>query len=97
MKYIAKNQNYIYVSDSELLDLLLRQRGVEDPNALLNLNESMVHDGMLLNNMEYGCQLLAWHVNNGSRVHIIVDSDCDGFTAAAHMYQYLTDLGVEAT
>lgn len=73
MKYIAKNQNYIYISDSELLDLLLRQRGVEDPNALLNLNESMVHDGMLLNNMEYGCQLLAWHINNGSRVHIIVD------------------------
>ena len=97
MKYIAKNQNYIYVSDSELLNLLLVQRGVEDPNALLNLNESMVHDGMLLNNMEYGCQLLAWHINNGSRVHIIVDSDCDGFTAAAHMYQYLTDLGVEAT
>lgn len=73
MKYIAKNQNYVYVSDSELLELLLRQRGVEDPNALLNLNETMVHDGLLLNQMQYGCELLAWHINNGSRVHIIVD------------------------
>lgn len=73
MKYIAKNQNYVYVSDSELLELLLRQRGVEDVEAFLNLNENVVHDGMLLNNMEYGCQLLAWHVNNGSRIHVIVD------------------------
>lgn len=97
MKYIAKNQNYVYVSDSELLELLLRQRGVEDVEAFLNLNENVVHDGMLLNNMEYGCQLLAWHVNNGSRIHVIIDSDADGFTAAAFMYQYLTDLGVEAT
>ena len=73
MKYIARNENYTYVPDSEFLHLLLRQRGVTDVEALLNLNETAICDGMLLNNMEYGCQLLAWHINNGSRIHIIVD------------------------
>lgn len=97
MKYIVKNKDYSYVADTELLELLLQQRGVANPQGLLNLDPSCIHDGMLFNNMKWGLELLAWHVNNGSRIHIIIDSDVDGFTSAALMYQYLVDLGVEAT
>ena len=97
MKYIVKNKDYSYVADTELLELLLQQRGVANPQGLLNLDPSCIHDGMLFNNMKWGLELLAWHVNNGSRIHIIIDSDVDGFTSAALMYQYLADLGIEAT
>lgn len=97
MKYIVKNKDYSYVADTELLELLLQQRGVANPQGLLNLDPSCIHDGMLFNNMKWGLELLAWHINNGSRIHIIIDSDVDGFTSAAFMFQYLTDLGVEAT
>ena len=97
MKYVTKNKDYIYLTDEELLTKLLEQRGVEDVQALLNLNASCIHDGMLFNNMKWGLELLAWHINQGSKVHIIIDSDVDGFTSSALMYQYLLDLGVEAT
>ena len=37
MKYVVKNeQNYGYMSDDELLRLLLTQNGVEDVDAFLN-------------------------------------------------------------
>ena len=73
MKYIVKNKDYSYVADTELLELLLQQRGVANPQGLLNLDPSCIHDGMLFNNMKWGLELLAWHVNNDSRIHIIVD------------------------
>lgn len=97
MKYIVKNKDYSYVADSELIEILLQQRGVSNPQGLLNLDASCIHDGMLFRNMKWGLELLAWHINNDSRIHIIIDSDVDGFTSSALMYQYLIDLGVVAT
>lgn len=97
MKYTVKNKDFIFVGDAQLLDLLLQQRGVADPQGLLNLSPTCLHDGLLMNNMQRGLEMLAAHVNNGSRIHIIIDSDVDGFTSSALMYQYLADLGIEAT
>lgn len=97
MKYTVKNKDFIFVGDAQLLDLLLQQRGVADPQGLLNLDPTCLHDGLLMNNMQRGLEMLAAHVNNGSRIHIIIDSDVDGFTSSAFMYQYLADLGIEAT
>ena len=31
MKYTVKNKDFIFVGDAQLLDLLLQQRGVADP------------------------------------------------------------------
>lgn len=97
MKYTVKNKDFIFVGDAQLLDLLLQQRGVADSQGLLNLDPTCLHDGLLMNNMQRGLEMLAAHVNNGSRIHIIIDSDVDGFTSSAFMYQYLADLGIEAT
>lgn len=97
MKYTVKNKDFIFVGNAQLLDLLLQQRGVADSQGLLNLDPTCLHDGLLMNNMQRGLEMLAAHVNNGSRIHIIIDSDVDGFTSSAFMYQYLADLGIEAT
>ena len=53
MKYIVKNKDYSYVADTELLELLLQQRGVANPQGLLNLDPSCNHDGLLFNNMKW--------------------------------------------
>ena len=98
MKYIVKNKkSYEYVSDNELLDLLLKQRGVEDPDLLLNLTPSVLYDELAQPFMEFGIKLFHYHVERGSRIHIIVDSDCDGNTAATIMYRYTKRLGIEPT
>lgn len=77
MKYIVKNKNsYEYVSDNELLHLLLKQRGVEDPELLLNLTPDVLYSEFEQPFMDFGVRLLHHHVENNSRIHIIVDSDC---------------------
>lgn len=98
MKYIVKNKkSYEYVSDNELLHLLLKQRGVEDPELLLNLTPDVLHGELEQPFMEFGIKLLHYHISNNNRIHIIVDSDCDGYTAATIMYRYLTRLGLTVT
>ena len=98
MKYIVKNKkSYEYVSDNELLHLLLKQRGVENPELLLNLTPDVLHGELEQPFMEFGIKLLHYHISNNNRIHIIVDSDCDGYTAATIMYRYLTRLGLTVT
>lgn len=98
MKYIVKNeQNYEYVQENELLNLLLEQRGVDNPQLFLNLTPEVLYNEFEQHNMEFGIKLFHHHVTNGSRIHIIVDSDCDGNTASTVMYRYLKDLGITPT
>ena len=77
MKYIVKNKNYEYVSDNELLDLLLKQRGVDNPQLLLNLTPEVLFGELEQPKMLEAITLLHKHVQNNSRMHLIVDSDAD--------------------
>ena len=98
MKYVVKNeQNYGYMSDDELLRLLLTQNGVEDVDAFLNLTPEVLHGELEQPYMKEGLELFHKHIMNGSRIHIIMDSDVDGAVSSALMYQYLQDLGIIAT
>lgn len=98
MKYVVKNeQNYGYMSDDELLHLLLTQNGVEDVDTFLNLTPSVLHGELEQPYMKEGLELFHKHITNRSRIHIIVDDDADGFDASAFMYQYLRDLDIIAT
>ena len=72
MKYIVKNKkSYEYVSDNELLHLLLKQRGVENPELLLNLTPDVLHGELEQPFMEFGIKLLHYHISNNNRIHII--------------------------
>ena len=52
------NKNYELINENELLDILLKNRGVENPKEMLNVNKSNVHDGMLFKNMDRGLNML---------------------------------------
>lgn len=45
----------------------------------------------LLDNIDDAYHLLKHHLENNSRIYIIVDSDCDGFCSSSIFYNYLTD------
>ncbi|MDD4779078.1 MAG: DHH family phosphoesterase [Tissierellia bacterium] len=92
IKYKVLNKGYEFISENELLDTLLKNRGVENPKKLLHLKETDIHDGMLLNNMERGLNMLHWHLNNGSKVHILDDVDNDGITSATEIDNYIKDV-----
>jgi len=86
------NKNYELISENELLDILLKNRGVENPKGMLNVSESSVHDGMLLKNMERGLNMFHWHIKNNSKIHIIDDVDVDGLTSGTEIDNYILDI-----
>ena len=93
MKYIVKNQGgFGMMNGNEILRKLLTQRGVQDVDTFLTLPHSVLHSPFLLKNMNEGIDLLAKHLNNKSKILIMTDSDDDGYTSAAMIYQFIKDI-----
>ena len=92
MKYRVLNKGYDLITEDELLDILLKNRGVENPKELLNIDESVLHDGMLFKNMTRGLNMLNWHIENNSKIHIIDDVDQDGLTSATIIHNYIKNI-----
>lgn len=67
---------------------LLSFRGVEDIEGFLNPNKNNLQDPDDLVNINEGAQLYLSNIGDDKRILIIVDSDCDGFTSSAIIYQY---------
>ena len=67
---------------------LLSFRGVEDIEGFLNPNKNNLQDPDDLVNISEGAQLYLSNIGDDKRILIIVDSDCDGFTSSAIIYQY---------
>lgn len=72
---------------------ILLNRGIENWKQYLNLNEDYTHDFNLLKNIDKAVSCFIKHIENKSRIHIIVDSDVDGYTSASMVYRYIKHLG----
>ena len=72
---------------------ILLNRGIENWKQYLNLNEDCIHDFNLLKNIDKAVSCFIKHIENKSRIHIIVDSDVDGYTSASMIYRYIKQLG----
>lgn len=72
---------------------ILLNRGIENWKQYLNLNEDCTHDFNLLKNIDKAVSCFIKHIENKSRIHIIVDSDVDGYTSASMVYRYIKQLG----
>ena len=72
---------------------ILLNRGIENWKQYLNLNEDCTHDFNLLDNIDKAVSCFINHIEKKSRIHIIVDSDVDGYTSASMVYRYIKNLG----
>ena len=88
MKYKLVNENY----KNEYVANLLKARGVEDVESYMNPHEAMIQDPSMLDNIEKGAELLYETISKNDNIVIIADCDCDGFTSAAIMYQYIKNI-----
>ena len=68
---------------------VLQNRGVVDYKAYMNLDSSAFHSYELLENINEAVSCLLGHLNSNDDVHIVVDSDVDGYTSAAIIYMYI--------
>ena len=77
-----------------LVEQVFYNRGFElkDIEHYLHTTNEDILDPQLLDNMEKGAKMLIQHVANEDDIFIQVDSDCDGFTSAAILINYLNCL-----
>ena len=76
-------------TEGSALYKVLRNRGIEDPYHYLNTTDEDIIDSATIKNIPEAAKLLVKHIHNNSDVFVNVDSDCDGYTSAAFMINYL--------
>ena len=84
MKINLINENF----SEDYVANLLRARGVENVEDYFNPTEKYLQSPDALKNIRLAAALYMRIVNNSGRILIVVDSDNDGYTSAAIIYQY---------
>lgn len=75
---------------------ILLNRGIKDWKDYLNLSEDCIYDFELLDNIRIAVDCFIDHIDNKDNIHIIVDSDVDGYTSGSMIYRYIKKLDKEA-
>lgn len=81
-------------SNWSLTEKVFFNRGfkLENIEHYLHTTDEDILNPELLDNMERGAKMLVQHIANKDKIFIQVDSDCDGFTSAAILINYLNCL-----
>ena len=76
------------------IEQVLLNRGIQaqDIQHYLNTTDEDILDPSSIDRIEEGAKMLVKHVSQGHKVFLQVDSDCDGFTSAALLLNYLNSL-----
>ena len=74
------------------IEHVLLNRGIEDVQHYLNTVDTDILSPLGLDNIKNGAQLLVSHIAQGSKVLVIIDSDCDGYCSSAILINYLNNL-----
>lgn len=86
------SNNYQCSTPLELYKEILKHRGLNEKHIqkyIDDINNKKEHSYNLLDNIHKAVDKLLQHISNNSNIHIIVDSDVDGYTSACLMYSYL--------
>jgi single-stranded-DNA-specific exonuclease len=94
VKYIQKTTKTI--KENFLKELLIDRQLIpandEDYQArYFSPKKDNLEDFALLDNIMAGAECLEKHIKNKSRIYLVVDSDIDGFTSSAILYNYLME------
>lgn len=79
------DNNYIF----DIIGTLSKNRDVPNLLDYLDLDESVKQDWKILKNIYNAKNIIAKHIDSSSNIHIVVDTDADGYTSASILYQYL--------
>lgn len=71
------------------VETILKNRGVIDWKQYMKLNDDCIYPYSMLSNMGQAVECMKKHIENKNRIHIIVDSDVDGYASGSMMYRYL--------
>lgn len=71
---------------------LLQSKGIQDIDKYINPTKECLQNSVDLDNIENGAKLLKTAIEKEWNILLIIDSDNDGFTSAAIIYQYIKRL-----
>lgn len=71
---------------------LLQSKGIQDIDKYINPTKECLQNPTDLDNIENGAKLLKTAIEKEWNILLIIDSDNDGFTSAAIIYQYIKKL-----
>ena len=71
---------------------LLQSKGIQDVDKYINPTKECLQNPTDLDNIENGAKLLKTAIEKEWNILLIIDSDNDGFTSAAIIYQYIKKL-----
>ena len=74
---------------SDYLNTILRERGIFHPDWYKKPDLGLISSANYLDNIERGRNLLYKHLENNSKIGLLVDCDCDGYTSAAIIYLFI--------
>ena len=74
-----------------VVEQVFENRGInkKDIYHYLHTTKNDLYDPLLLDRIQDGVKMLVKHINNKDKTFIQVDSDCDGYTSAAFLINYL--------
>lgn len=87
MKYKIRGKNL----KVDFLKEIFENRGIKQEDIMKYLRPSFsdIEDWDKLDNIEEACHLLKKHIDNNSKIGIIVDVDVDGTTSAATLWNFI--------
>lgn len=74
------------------IEQVLLNRGIENVEHYLHTMDTDILSPLDLDNIKEGARLLVSHIAQGSKVMVIIDSDCDGYCSSAILINYLNNL-----
>lgn len=88
----------ILSSKEKLRETFLNNRGISDVKKYLDFSDTSrdLDWGVLKYDFIFASELLNETLNNGGKISIVVDSDCDGFCSAAIIYNYIKRIKPDA-
>lgn len=92
MKFKYKSNNIKIGFANDILENILKVRGIKNSNQFLNLTDSVIEDYNNYININFASDLLIEHINKESNISILVDYDLDGYTSGAEMYLEIQEL-----
>lgn len=71
------------------LEDILKLKGINDIDSFLNPTIHNIESELLFDNIERARDVCVAHIEKNDIIDLIVDCDCDGYTSAANIYQYI--------
>lgn len=90
-RLIGEN-DYIFDVQGTISD----NRGIADISKVLQIDKAAEISWKKLKNIDKAIQKIAFHIENKSKILLIIDADTDGYTSASIIYQYIKQQDEEA-